>query len=363
MKFTPTLSKLVLAPVVRVVFFAILATALGAGVALAQTRAYVTNNDDHTVTVIDTATASVIATIPVAAGPAGVAVTPNGRFVYVVNQQANSVSVISAATNTVVATIPVGSFQREIAITPDGAFAYVSGGAGSNIVVIDTATNTVVTTIPVSSPFMIALAPSGNLGYVTHGAIVNGVTVINTTTNSVVTNIPIPVDVAGAVTVTPNGAFVYVACLSFTTGSKLAVIDTATNTVVAFVPLPGTFAPGLAITPNGAFAYVANNGGGVCCGGGGGVSSMSVIDTATNTEIARFGVGPSPSGVAVTPDGAFVYVTDLSNKTVSVISTANDSVVALVPVELSPRASLSEHSCQSPPRSIHSSRSLTSSKR
>jgi len=185
---------------------------------------------------------------------------------------------------------------------------------------------------------MLAMAPSGDLLYVTHGALVNGVTVINTTTNSVVTNIPVPVDVTEAAAVTPNGAFIYVTCLSFTTGPKLAVIDTATNTVVAFVPLHGTFSPAVAITPDGAFAYVANNGGGVCCGGGGGVSSISVIDTATNTEVANVFGGLSPFGIAVTPNGAFVYVIDLFDNTVKVISTATNSPVAIVPVGAFPQS-------------------------
>ena len=327
-KNTHKLLKLVLGPATRVVMFALLMS-LGAGTVLAQTRGYVTNAQSNTVSVIDTTTASVIATVPVGLSPSSVAVTPNGRFAYVTNQQSNTVSVISAATNTVVATVPVGVGPSSIAITPNGAFAYVAT-FGSNISVIDTATNTVVTTMPLSFPSMLAIAPVGNLGYVTHGAFVNGVTVINTATNSLVTDIPIPADVTISVAVTPNGAFVYVTCLSFTTGSKLAVIDAATNTVAAIVPLPATFAPGVAISPDGAFAYVANNGGGVCCSSPG-PSSVSVIDTASNTEVARESVG-SPNGIAVTPDGAFVYVTNLSNNTVSIMTTATNSVVAAIPV-------------------------------
>jgi YVTN family beta-propeller protein len=225
-------------------------------------------------------------------------------------------------------------------MNPNGGFAYVTSSSSANISVIDTATNTVVTAIPIRSPFMLAIAPSGNLLYVTHGALVNGVTVINTTTNSVVTNIPVPVDVTEAAAVTPNGAFLYVTSLSFATGPKLAVIDTASNTVVAFVPLPANFSPGVAITPDGAFAYVANNGGGVCsCGGGGGVpSSISVIDTATNTEVANLFGGLSPFGVAITPDGAFVYVIDLFDNTVKVLSTATNSPVAIVPVGAFPQS-------------------------
>jgi len=329
-KFTHKLSKQVLGPSIRILMLTLL-VGFAAGTALAQTRGYVTNALDNTVSVIDTATASVIATVPVGSGPAAVAVTPNGRFAYVVNQLGNTVSVISAASNTVVATVPVAVFPSGIAITPNGAFVYVTSSPSSSISVIDTATNTVVTTIPASFPLKLAISPIGNLGYVTHGAFINGVDVINTATNTVVTNIPVPADVTIEAAVTPNGAFVYVTCLSFSTGSKLAVIDAATNTVVAIVPLPGGFSPGVAITPNGAFAYVANNGGGTCCGGGGGVSSVSVIDTASNTEIANVPVG-SPNGIAVTPDGAVVYVSDISNNTVSIIRTSFNLVVASVAV-------------------------------
>ena len=330
-KFTHKLSKQILGPAIRILLLTLL-VGFEASVALAQTRGYVTNSLDNTVSVIDPATQSVIATVPVGSGPKGVAVTPNGRFVYVVNQLGNTVSVISAASNTVVATVPVGVFPTAIAITPNGTFAYVTNTASSTISVIDTATNTVVTTMPVSSPFMLAISSSGNLGYVTHGAIVNGVTVINTATNSVVTNIPVPVDVALAAAVTPNGAFVYVTCFSFSTGPKLAVIDTASNTVAGFVPLPaGTFSQALAITPNGAFSYVANNGNTNCCGGGFVASSVSVIDTASNTEIATVPVA-SPLGIAVTPDGAFVYVTNINDDTITVMNTVTNTVVASVPV-------------------------------
>ncbi len=54
--------------------------------------------------VIDTATNTVTATIPVGPEPYGVAVTPDGSKVYVANFS-NSVSVIATATNTVTDTI------------------------------------------------------------------------------------------------------------------------------------------------------------------------------------------------------------------------------------------------------------------
>ena len=77
--------------------------------------AYVANLFGDNVSVIATATNTVVATVPVGAGPFGVAVNPNGAFAYVVNSFANNVSVIATATNTVVATIPVGDFPSFIA--------------------------------------------------------------------------------------------------------------------------------------------------------------------------------------------------------------------------------------------------------
>ncbi len=51
---------------------------------------------------------------------------------------------IDTATNTVVATVPVVG-GNDIAITPDGKHAYVTGS--NNVSVISTATNTVVATV------------------------------------------------------------------------------------------------------------------------------------------------------------------------------------------------------------------------
>ena len=123
--------------------------------AAAAPFAYVTNVDDHTVSVIDTATTppAVVATIPVAALSGEIAITPDGKHVYFVDSEdmppSGTVSVIDTATNTVVATIPVGIFPLAVAITPDGKHAYVANEGDDNVSVIATATNTVVATVPV----------------------------------------------------------------------------------------------------------------------------------------------------------------------------------------------------------------------
>jgi len=50
-----------------------------------------------------------------------VAITPDGAFAYVTNVNSNNVSVISTATNSVVATVPVGTGPVAVAITPNSA--------------------------------------------------------------------------------------------------------------------------------------------------------------------------------------------------------------------------------------------------
>jgi len=136
--------------------------------AQAQARAYVTDQGSNTVSVIDTSTNTVVATIPVAGGPSGVAITPDGTRAYVTNANSNTVSVINTSTNTVVATIPVGVFPVGVAITPDGTRAYVANFRSDTVSVIDTATNTVVATILVGiNPVEVAIAFTPKLEAVT----------------------------------------------------------------------------------------------------------------------------------------------------------------------------------------------------
>src|SRR5580704_5844937 len=106
----------------------VLAIALGLMIQPAEAApfAYVANDVSGTVSVFDTATNIVVATIPVGSDPFAVGITPDGRHAYVANVSSNSVSVVSTAANTVVATVPVGSGPFGIAVTPDGQHVYVA---------------------------------------------------------------------------------------------------------------------------------------------------------------------------------------------------------------------------------------------
>ena len=142
---------------------------IGAGLstAAAQPRAYVANSVDNTVSVINTATNTVIATVPVGLGPIGVAITPDGTRVYVTNSLSDDVSVIETTGNTVIATVSVVDLSGNrgplgVAITPDGRRAYVTNSVGDVVTVIDTASNRVTATVLVDShPSWVAITPDG----------------------------------------------------------------------------------------------------------------------------------------------------------------------------------------------------------
>src|SRR5262245_44168946 len=82
-------------------------------------KAYVGNFKDNTVSVIDTDAGKVVATVPVAAGPHGMAITQDGRTVYISGDGSSSLDVIDTATDKVVKTINVGKTPNGIALTPD----------------------------------------------------------------------------------------------------------------------------------------------------------------------------------------------------------------------------------------------------
>jgi YVTN family beta-propeller protein len=94
---------------------AALACLLAPATARAQ-NVYITNSGSDTVSVIATATNTVVGSpITVGDGPGGVAVTPDGSKLYVANSDSGTVSVIATATNSTV-NITVGERPSGVAL-------------------------------------------------------------------------------------------------------------------------------------------------------------------------------------------------------------------------------------------------------
>lgn len=266
----------------------------------------------------------VITTIGVGDTPAGIAITPDGRFAYVANNNndgipgGDSVSVIDVATNTVIKTITDPSFNEPYTITINaaGTKAYVTNSNSTTITIIAIASNTVIGTIGgFDGPSGMVITPDGTKAYVNNyggpGGLGSGngttVRVVDLTTNTII-GAPITVGLApAALAITPDGAFVYV--INYVDGNPgtgtTAVLQTSTNTVLYTIAgFSGPFS--IAITPDGKFAYVTNFGSNNFMPVG---TTVSVINLKSNSIVATITVGTQPSGIAITPDGRFAYVT------------------------------------------------------
>src|SRR5260370_5977907 len=179
---------------------------------------------------------------------------------YITNLDSNTVSVIATATNTVIGlAIPVGLSPLGVVVTPDRSKVYVANHASNTVSVIDTATNSVSATIPVgASPFGVAATPDGNKVYVAHDGGTGAVSVIDITTNTVVGS-PIPLSTAAVgVAAAPDSSKVYVATairVGRGTGG-VSVIDTATNTVIATILIHHVH-NSVAVTPHRSLGYAA----------------------------------------------------------------------------------------------------------
>lgn len=288
--------------------------------------AYIANEDSNNISVIDTTTGKVTATISVGSNPVGVAINPDGTKVYVANAHSNDVSIIDTATNDVIATVSAGKSPQGIAVSPSGKWVYVTNLGSNTVSVIDTTSNTVVNTVKTGrSPTGVAVSPDGKKVYVTD----NGdktVSIIDAAINKVTATVSVgrsPKEIA----VTPDGSRVYVANSE---SASISVIDSITNTVTDTVKVGG--APfGVAVNPEGTKVYVTIN--------DKYFSTVSAIDTSTNKVTATIPVGPNPRGISVTPDGKKVYVAINFCNTVSVIDTATNTVTSTVLAGKSPYAS------------------------
>jgi 6-phosphogluconolactonase (cycloisomerase 2 family) len=208
--------------------------------------------------------------------PFGIAMAPNGRTLYTANLASHDVSVFAIGADGGVSRlgepVPTGELNpRNVALSPDGRLLFVSHGTPAD-------------TVP-DALVVFPVGPDGALGPALP---------------------PVPAGAAGTgITVTPDGAFLYVAC-------------SATDDVYGFritaggelVPLPGSPYPapktpeGVAMAPDGRHLYVTS------------VATRPVLARddqgvwtfAIGQDGALTAVGPrlhitDGPGVSVTPDG------------------------------------------------------------
>ncbi|MGE5306620.1 MAG: cytochrome D1 domain-containing protein [Alphaproteobacteria bacterium] len=288
-----------------ILFALVVSQMVPAASAAAAVKAYVSNFKDNTVSVIDTADGKVVATVPVVAGPHGMAITRDGRTVYVSGDGSSSVDVIDTATDKVVKTINVGKAPNGVALTPDNRLLLVAVYAENRIAFVDTSTQSVVGTIAVPKPHTIAISPDGKIAYVTVQEPGHfGLALIDLGARSVVRTLPFEK--------TPrDGEFGYDGKEFYFTEAgvnSVQVLDPASDKTVARIPTG--VSPHFVGYPSGsAFGMVVVQGPG----------ELLLFDPARNKAVRSVSVGKQPHWATASADGKTAYVTNEGSNDVTVV--------------------------------------------
>lgn len=281
------------------------------------------------------------ATISTTPYSVAMAFSPDGRKAYVATRVSRGVSLINTANNAVLNFAPTDASAHSIVAGLSGRWVYVATGS-SGISVLDAATAEKKDAIPIVvngaavnagggptlNPQGLAISPDGRHLFVSDNQGGGPVVVIDIASKEAVAAFSHDLDwMPLGIAVHPDGQRAYFAFTDTVTSSGVVrVFDTVTMTPTATSILVGARPTGLAVTPDGAKIYVSNYLG----------NSVSVIDASTNLVTTTVAVGLGPAGLAISPDNSRVYVVNKMSNIVSVINVALDTVVETVAVDSGP---------------------------
>jgi YVTN family beta-propeller protein len=215
-------------------------------------------------------------------------VSSDGKQLYISNEDDSAVSIVDIATGTVVKTLKTGAQPEGVRVTPDGKHVWVTSEETGTISVLDPVAGTIIKTFKVGHrPRSIAFMPDGSNAYVNAE---NDGTVVLVDAKKYRMIKAIPLGKPGvikpmAVLLSADAKKLYV---STGRGHQVFTIETATNKVIASVEV-GARPWGIALSPDGKTLYSAN----------GPSNDISIVDLATNTVTKRIKAGAGPWGVVV----------------------------------------------------------------
>lgn len=292
--------------------------------------AYISNTSSDDVWVVDMSCQTVRTVIPVGNDPRGIDASPDGSRVYVANRFDNTVSVIDTASNTVVQTIDLGTSTNvtatepyDLVLSPNGARLYVAmknGGAENGdgtVVFVDLPSGNVVREVLLgssASPEGIAVSPDGNRLYV---AARGQMYLVDVPTQSFLTNTGIA---QRELVVTPDGQFVF---------ANNSMLRTSDNTALPTDVFVGE--RGVAISPDGARLFSVDEGDNIRVHSVDRTGPVPVLALVTNiTDVTQ----SEAYGIDLTADGSLGLVSFRGSDTVRIFSTATlDFVGPVIPMQ------------------------------
>jgi DNA-binding beta-propeller fold protein YncE len=263
--------------------------------------------------------------------PFGIAIRPDGDYLYAANVRGHNLSAYSIGQDGALSALTPGTFASSsypcsIAISPDGAYLYATTGGravGANDLSAYTIGSdgalTAITAGTFSTgadPYGIAISPDGAYLYVANvgsgGS--NGLSAYSIGAGGALTAITSGTFATGlqpnCIAISPDRKYLY---LTNNAGDTLSAYSIGSGGALAALPTPtyptGAWPIGIAISPNGAYLYVTNYG---SAAGANGLSAYSIGSGGALTPITTgtFTTGSNPSWIAISPDGAYLYVTN-----------------------------------------------------
>ena len=327
--------------VATVIFCACTLTAHAAG------RAYVSNEDGETVSVLDTGKDQVIATIAVGKRPRGLKLNRDGSLLYVAvsglpkcppsvpdeecaklkrDVQADGIATIDTATLKLTRVLKSGSDPEQFDLSRDGKRLYISNEDSAQASVLDTTSGAIIKSIPIGhEPEGVRVSPDGKWVIVTSET---------DSTVSIVDTSSLAVLKAASVGVRPRD-------LAFTPDSKTIYVSGEGDASLSRVPIPAgepvtrVLQLGKEARPMGVVfdamrkrIYMSTGRGGTIA-----VAEQQGDGVKLLQEIA---VGARPWGIALSRDGRRLYTANGSSNDVTIVDTSSLSVLKKVPVGKGP---------------------------
>lgn len=274
---------------------------------------------------IKRASGVIVDKIVVGNAPSHLVLSPDNTRLYVANAASKTVSVIDTATREIVATINLTYEPQGITIHPTRQILYVSiGTTQSNyyhaLHVIDTTSLEITATITAAGyyPNKMTVNPSGSRLYAGNNHVYYALEYNTLTNEPVRTLVGYAAGYISSVAVNPAGTRVY------STGYYTNAFDQATGTQLSTYN-NGTNIPaqGLAHNPRDSKLYVT------LTGSVAGAGSVHILSTATDTLtlFKNMGSFKQPWGIVFNPITNRAYFTELGNNTVHVIDTLSETVI------------------------------------
>jgi YVTN family beta-propeller protein len=335
-------------------------------------RLFVACEASNSLIIVDVERGTVIDEIAVGVQPHFVLLSPDETRAYVSNRGSDNVSVVDVASLNVIDTIAVGDEPHEMVTDGAGAVLYVANAGTYDVSVVDPAIGSETKRLAASrGPWGAARSPDGHHVYVTNNLprygefrtpAMSEVTVIETGRSTVERRLTVPnANLLQGIAFAPSGEFALVTMIRtknlvpmtrnvqgwiITNGIGILWEDGRVDQLLLdeyndFFADPTD----VVFTPDGRYAFVT----------GGGVQEVAVIDVermrgllegtapedrremlpdhlgaSAEFVVHRIGVGRSPRGMAVSPDGRTLYVADALDDAISVIDVAARERVRII---------------------------------